>query len=119
MGQLSHEILSLQNAGEYEAFAKSHRYGSFMQSINWTKVKENWGHEIIVVRDSSGAVCAGTLVLIKKLPLGYTMLYSPRGPVCDYLNKEQMEEILFGIKELAKKHKAVFSHGRRNRPFSN
>jgi len=110
MGQLSHEILSLQNAGEYEAFAKSHRYGSFMQSINWTKVKENWGHEIIVVRDSSGAVCAGTLVLIKKLPLGYTMLYSPRGPVCDYLNKEQMEEIVNDFEFLSLDTEALWAN---------
>lgn len=108
MAHLSHEILPPARYGEYEAFASVHRYGSFMQSINWTKVKDNWGHEVLVIRDENGAICGGTLVLIKKLPIGCTMLYSPRGPVCDYLDLAVMEELLSGIRELARKHKAVF-----------
>ena len=28
---------------EYENFAKTSRYGNFMQSLKWPKVKDNWG----------------------------------------------------------------------------
>ena len=108
MAQLSYEILPPDRYDEYEDFASSHRYGSFMQSVNWTKVKDNWGHEVLVVRDQDGAIRGGALVLLKKLPLGYTMLYSPRGPVCDYLDKGVMQVLLSGIRELAQKHKGVF-----------
>ena len=108
MAQLSYEILPPDRYDEYEDFASSHRYVSFMQSVNWTKVKDNWGHEVLVVRDQDGAIRGGALVLLKKLPLGYTMLYSPRGPVCDYLDKGVMQVLLSGIRELAQKHKGVF-----------
>ena len=108
LGILSHEILSPQQYGEYEAFVKSHRYGNFMQSIHWTKVKNNWGHEVLVVRREDGAIAGGVLVLIKRMPLGFSMLYAPRGPVCDYLEQPVMAQLLEGIRELAKKYNAIF-----------
>ncbi len=101
------ELLSKNRYNEYEQFARRHRYGSFMQSVNWAKVKENWGNEVVVSRSGDGTIRGGMLVLIKRLPLGYSMLYSPRGPVCDYEDRETMADLLEGAKALAKKHKAV------------
>ena len=102
MGTLTYQLLAPEQYGEYESFAKNHRYGSFMQSINWTKVKDNWGHEVLVVRNESGEIVGGVLILIKRMPLGMCMLYAPRGPVCDYLDKDVMSALLEGIKALAK-----------------
>ena len=28
---------------EYEQFASTSKYGNFMQSLKWPKVKDNWG----------------------------------------------------------------------------
>ena len=98
MGTLTHQLLAPEQYGEYESFAKNHRYGSFMQSVNWTKVKDNWGHEVLVVRNENNEIVGGVLILIKRMPLGMCMLYAPRGPVCDYLDKDVMAALLEGIK---------------------
>lgn len=108
MGSLTHQLLSPEQYGEYEEFARNHRYGSFMQSVNWAKVKDNWGHEVLVVRNQDGSIAGGMLILMKKMPLGYCMLYAPRGPVCDYLNQDVMNELLQGIRELARQRRAIF-----------
>lgn len=108
MGTLTYQLLAPEQYGEYESFAKNHRYGSFMQSVNWTKVKDNWGHEVLVVRNESGEIVGGVLILIKRMPLGMCMLYAPRGPVCDYLDKDVMSALLDGIKALAKQKNAIF-----------
>ncbi len=99
------EILRQEQYGEYEAFVKAHRAGSFMQSVRWTKVKYNWGHQIVVSRDAAGAIRGGMLILIRKVPLGRALLYAPRGPVCDLHDREVIADLLEGAKEVAKRHK--------------
>ena len=99
------EILRQEQYGEYEAFVKAHRAGSFMQSVRWTKVKYNWGHQIVVSRDAAGAIRGGMLILIRKMPLGRALLYAPRGPVCDLHDREVIADLLEGAKEVAKRHK--------------
>ena len=103
------EILDKNNkelCGEYESFASTDRNGVFMQSLNWTKVKDNWGWEAVISRDSDGKIQGTCLVLIKKIPIfGCSFLYAPHGPVCDYHNKAVIEDLFEGIKVLAKKHK--------------
>ena len=99
------EILQKDRYGEYEEFVSHHRAGSFMQSVRWTRVKYNWDHEIVVSRDETGAIRGGALILIRKIPLlGKTLLYSPRGPVCDLHNREVLADLLEGVKLVAKKH---------------
>ena len=33
---------------EFEQFASTSRYGNFMQSILWPKVKDNWGWDAVI-----------------------------------------------------------------------
>ena len=103
------EILDKNNkelCGEFESFASTDRNGVFMQSLNWTKVKDNWGWEAVISRDSEGKIQGTCLVLIKKIPIfGCSFLDAPHGPVCDYHNKAVIEDLFEGIKVLAKKHK--------------
>ena len=94
------------NKKKLEEFLQSHSKSHFMQSFEWTKVKDNWQHEFIVVEDKNKIVGA-MLVLIRKLPsLPYTLMYAPRGPVCDIHNAEIFTIIMNELKKLAKKHKA-------------
>ena len=39
---------------EYEQFASTSKYGNFMQSLKWPKVKDNWGWDAVISRDSDG-----------------------------------------------------------------
>lgn len=101
------EVLPKEKYGEYEQFCQNHPCGSFTQSTRWFDVKYNWGGEVLVVRDNEGNIAAGCVVLIKKLPvLGVSLLYTPRGPVCDYENKALLEELKTGLDGLAKTYRA-------------
>ena len=41
---------------EYEQFAKTSKYGNFMQSLKWPKVKDNWGWDAVISRGSDGKI---------------------------------------------------------------
>lgn len=91
---------------EFEEFASTSAYGNFMQSVLWPKVKDNWGWDAVISRDESGKIKGTCLVIIKKIPIfGCTFLYAPHGPVCDWRDRETMQDLFEGIKTLAKKYK--------------
>ncbi len=97
---------------EYEKFVSNHKTKShFLQSYSWgdfcKENKHNTPYYVGLVDDKNKLV-ATALLLERKLPLGYSYFYSPRGFVCDYENKEVIEELTKGIKEFAKSKKAIF-----------
>lgn len=101
------EILSPDQYDEYEAFVRSHPAGGITQSVLWHRVKSGWGHEVVVSRNSAGQIVGGASVLIRRFPVvGTALLYSPRGPVCDYCDEAVLADLKAGIDALAKKHKA-------------
>lgn len=101
------EILAKEKYNEFETFVSNHKNGNFTQTIEWAKLKSNWGHEIVVSRDGNGNIVGGMLVLINYVPvLKYSLLYSPHGPVCDYDNAKVLSDLLEGAKQLAKKYNA-------------
>ncbi len=104
------EILDKSNVAqceEFESFASTHKNGTFLQSINWPKVKNQWGWEGIISRDESVKVNGTCLDLIRIIPeFSCTYLYSPHAPVCDWSNRTVMEDLFEGVKVLAKKHKS-------------
>ena len=101
------ELLEKSQYQEYEDFVINHPNGSITQSVLWHGVKLNWLPEIAVVRNSTGKIIAGVSLLARKIPgLGTSMLYAPRGPVCDYDDKDALEALQQGINLAAKKHKA-------------
>ena len=70
---------------EYEQFASTSKYGNFMQSLKWPKVKDNWGWDAVISRDADGNIRGTCLIIIKKVPIfGVTFMYAPHGPVCDW-----------------------------------
>lgn len=101
------KLLTPDRYGEYEAFVKSSKKGSFMQAPCWARVKDMWAHEIIIAEDEQGRIKGSMLLLIRKIPIfPFTIMYSPRGPVCDIYDRETIAELVAGAKELAKKHKS-------------
>ncbi len=99
------EILDREFYKEYEEFARRNSQ-SFMQSVNWAKVKDAWEHEIIAVRDDNGKIIGGMLVLIREIFPKTTLLYSPRGPVGDVHDRHLWIELLKGVKILQKRYNA-------------
>ena len=100
------EILSREEYAAYEAFVRAHSRGNIMQSVLWQKVKGTWGHEVVVCRDEGGQICAGMSVLIQRIPLlGVSLLYSPRGPVCDYSDPDLIRHLKKGADQIARRHR--------------
>ena len=90
----------------YEQFASTSKYGNFMQSLKWPKVKDNWGWDAVISRDADGNIRGTCLIIIKKVPIfGVTFMYAPHGPVCNWSDKEVMTDLFEGVKVLAKKYK--------------
>lgn len=92
---------------EYEKFVEGHPKGHFAQSVHWAGLKSEWKHEAVITRDASGSIKGTMLVLIRPVPVfPATILYSPRGPVCDLADRATISELVEGVNALAKKYKA-------------
>ena len=95
------------DAKKHDQFIKKQVLCNLLQSSDWAKVKENWDNEIIGVTCNDELV-ASAMVLIKKLPLGFTMMYTPRGPIMDYKNKDLVSFFMKEMKKWAKKKRCLF-----------
>ena len=97
---------------KYETFVEKHKEKShFLQSTDWgdfSKSNKNVTPYYVGVVDDKNKLIATALLLQRKMPLGYSYFYSPRGFVCDYKNKEIIKEMTEGIKKFAKDKKALF-----------
>ncbi|MEG0468688.1 MAG: peptidoglycan bridge formation glycyltransferase FemA/FemB family protein [Longicatena sp.] len=92
---------------EHDAFVSNHPLCNLLQSSQWAKVKENWDHEIVGVVEKDALIVSAS-ILIKRLPLGFTMMYIPRGPIMDYENKDVMAFFFKELKKWAKKYRCLF-----------
>lgn len=94
----------------YEEFVKGHKKCHFLQSYAWGEIQEKnrklIPHYVGVEKDSK--LVATALLLEKKLPLGYSYFYSPRGFVINFLDNELLKFFTNEIKKYAKKKKSIF-----------
>lgn len=90
----------------YEHFVKA-QGGDFMQSVNWTRVKQKWQYERILLKNPAGEPFGAAQLFIKELPaLRTAFVYVPRGPVCDYSNPAQVAAMCREIIAVAKRYRA-------------
>ena len=95
-------------AEEHDEFVKTSPQTNLLQSSDWAKIKDNWGNERLGIYQNHKLVAVAS-ILIQPLPLGFTMLYIPRGPIMDYQNSELVAFMLQSIKTYAKSKRAVFA----------
>ena len=97
---------------KYEKFCKKNKNSThFLHSYVWGKFQEqerNVKPHYIGYEDENKKLVATALLLEKKLLLGYTYFYCPRGYVIDYNNKELLKSFTNDLKLFAKKRKALF-----------
>lgn len=92
---------------EHDAFVSSHPLCNLLQSSSWAKIKSQWDHKLIGVKNGN-VLLASSLVLIKHLPAGFTMFYIPRGPILDYQNQELVTFYFQHLQKYAKKYHCLF-----------
>ena len=95
------------SAKEHDDFVKNHVQVNLLQSSAWAHIKNNWDNERLGFYYNDKLVASAS-ILIKPLPLGFTMLYIPRGPIMDYHNPELLSFVLRSLKEFARKKRALF-----------
>ena len=94
---------------EFTTFEKNHPYGSFYQTIGWGELKKRngWNYYLVGLKEND-KILAGAMLLEKKLPMGLSFIYSPRGFLIDYLDESLLSTFTKEIKKFARKHHAIF-----------
>lgn len=92
---------------EFDEFVEKHQLGNMMQTSKWGELKKEWKHELCGLY-KDGELVGSALVLFRPLPLGLSFAYIPRGPLMDYTDLEQVTCFFTHLKDVAKKHKAIF-----------
>lgn len=102
-------ILDINNKEEvlkYKKYIKNSQFTRLTQVLEWGKVKENWKKEIVYIEEN-GKIIASMMLLIQSMKIGgYTIMYAPRGPVCDIYDIETVNKLIEESKPLIKKYKA-------------
>jgi len=87
---------------EYNKFISNYSMAPITQDERWAKVKSDWDSTLCALYKDNKIVAA-SLLLIKTFPMNLKMIYSPKGFLLDYTNKDDLNEFTKGIKEYAKK----------------
>ena len=90
---------------EYNEYIENFSMAPITQDYRWSCVKSDWDNTLCALY-KDGKIVAASLLLIKTFPMNLKMIYSPKGFLIDYKNKEYLEEFTKGIKLYAKKIKA-------------
>jgi lipid II:glycine glycyltransferase (peptidoglycan interpeptide bridge formation enzyme) len=80
------------------------RNGHLLQTWAWGELKAafGWTPHRLQVDDTAAQI------LFKRLPLGFTVAYIPKGPVIDWDNSQQCRKLLDAVHAEAKQRRAVF-----------
>lgn len=92
----------------YDAFAKKQPRTSLLQSAAWSKIKSNWGHKLVALKDEEDQIVAAALILLRPLKFGWSVWYIPRGPLMDYSQPGLVEAFFKHLIRLAKQSKCAF-----------
>lgn len=96
---------------KYEEFVKSNVKSHFLQSYAWgefSSVAKGLTPHYVGVTENDKLI-ATALLLQKKLPLGYSYFYCPRGFVVDYYDINTLRFLTEEIKKYTKKYKSIFT----------
>src|SRR5512140_3639042 len=89
------------NQSEWMEFLGQHPETHLLQSAEWGDLKSAFGWEAVRVVEGN----AGAQILFRRLPLGFTFAYLPKGPVADTAPEPGFWE---DVERSCRKRRAVF-----------
>ena len=95
------------STSEHDRFVIDSPQTNLLQSSSWAKIKDSWGNDRLGFYQDDKLVAVAS-VLIQPLPLGFSMIYIPRGPIMDYQDKELLAFVITSLKKYAKTKRALF-----------
>ena len=84
------------STSEHDRFVIDSPQTNLLQSSSWAKIKDSWGNDRLGFYQDDKLVAVAS-VLIQPLPLGFSMIYIPRGPIMDYHDKELVAFVLASL----------------------
>lgn len=91
------------SAAMWDAHLLAH-HGHMLQCWAWGELKSRFGWAAVRVQTDKAAV----QILFRRLPLGLTLAYVPKGPMVDWNDSEQCRTLFAAIHAEAKKRRAIF-----------
>lgn len=88
-------------------FVRRHDAGHFLQTPAWADVKERWDWRGILVFNARGELTGSLSVLIRPIPFLGSILYAPRGPVCNRHDGNVIAQLLAGVREIASLRRGI------------
>ena len=95
----------------WNSFLSSFEYAHPLNAYGWGRVRaiDGWNPSYLIAEDDCGSVRGGMLILHKKIPLtGLSLLYSPKGPICDPFDIDVVKSFTEYLKELGSKGRYIF-----------
>lgn len=97
------EFVTMEHSGELDSFVMSHPRCHYMQTSCWGKLKTDWDWIGILSRNEKGEIRGSVAVLLHQMRgTKLNMLYAPRGPICDWEDKETFEELMDGVRQVGR-----------------
>jgi lipid II:glycine glycyltransferase (peptidoglycan interpeptide bridge formation enzyme) len=103
------KIINLESREQLNSFLTGHNYSQFLQSWQWGEFQGRVSGDIfrLGIEDNGKLVAVATLIK-KKLPIGKSYFFCPRGPVIASEKTEVQDLLFIEIANLAKKENAMF-----------
>lgn len=96
-------------AAQWDAFVAAHPRGHLLQTPAWGELKSRfgWSAQIVTVAGPGAVPRAGALVLFRRLPLGASLAYVPRGPLVDWDDAAGAERLLAALDQACRARGAI------------
>lgn len=93
----------------WEDFVASHPAGHLLQRWAWgeLKARQGWRAWRLALTEA-GRPIAGAQLLLRRLPLGFSAGYVPKGPLVDWQSPDQVQAVLTGLHRVCRSHRSIF-----------
>ncbi len=92
---------------EFDEFAYNHPLNNLFQDSRWAEIKKETWSSLRTGLRVDDVLVGVSLVLVRKLPLGQSMWYLPRGPLFDFDHPELVKIYFEHLVDFAKKKHAI------------
>lgn len=95
------------SAEEFDAFAQKHPLKTLFQDSRWAKLKApQWQARFLALK-SDQQIAIASLILVRKLPLGFRLWYLPRGPLYTTQQGEELAVFSQKLRRLGRRQRAL------------
>lgn len=88
------DLTNKEAVEKYNEFVRNSDYGSLMQDIGWSVVKNTWKNAYFYIEENGEIVGALSVIYIHDSSVDSNFYYAPRGPVCDINNIELVKKLI-------------------------